>query len=47
MKGGVTVEYLLNLPYSLFLKEAEIIISVQEEYNAEVEKYNAQTKKQM
>lgn len=38
MKGGITVEYLLNLPYSIFLKEAEIIISVQERYNAEIKK---------
>lgn len=42
MKGGVTVEYLINLPFSQFQEETEIIGNMIKAHNRELEKINNQ-----
>lgn len=40
MKGGVSVEYLMNLPYSRFIEETAIVQEMITLHNKEIEKAN-------
>lgn len=42
MKGGVTVEYLVNLPFSQFQEETEMVSEMIKAHNRELEKINNQ-----